>query len=72
MPCWLCGLAGMGCEAGWLAGLAGFPERLFLIRFLDAVLQNEIWPFGSQRKKRKLNVENKIQFGWGFTDEQKT
>ena len=52
----------------------GFPEGSpsdFFSFFLDAILQNEIWPFGAQRKKRKVNVEYIIQFGLGFIDETK-
>ena len=44
---------------------------MFYICLLDAIVQNEIWPFGAQRKKRKLNVENGMQFGWGSIDETK-
>ena len=45
---------------------------MFYICLLDAIVQNEILPFGSQRKKRKFSVENKMQFDWGFIDEKNT
>ena len=38
------------------------PRAIIFSCFLDAVLQNVIWPFGAQRKKRKLKVENIMQF----------
>ena len=47
------------------------PRAIIFSVVFDAILQNEIWSFGAQRKKRKLNVENKMQFGLGFIDETK-
>ena len=71
------GFPGMGSPRvplGWVCFSRGFPRvaQGFHICELDAILQNEIWPFGAQRKKRKLNVENKMQFGWGFINEKST
>ena len=48
------------------------PRAMIFSFVFDAILQNEIWPFGAQRKKYKLNVENKMQFGLGFIDEKNT